>query len=116
MKEQVENVRNWFNRIYLGGIPLMMKKDTAFLSFICVLTAIEALAGYRYLDEGETASPGERLRRFTRAYFPTAYHALADDLWGFRNGMIHGFVLAPLLSPNIKANSIFGERRRGPSS
>ena len=91
MDEQLENVRNWFNRIYLGGIPLLMKNDTAFLSFICVLTAIEALAGYRYPEAGETALPGERFRRFIRAYFPEAYHVLADDLCGFRNGMIHGF-------------------------
>jgi hypothetical protein len=91
MDSTLESVRNWFNRIYLGGIPLMMNNDTAFLSFICVLTAIEALAGYRYPGHGETASPGERFRRFIEAYFPSEYHILADELWNFRNGMIHGF-------------------------
>ena len=68
----------------------MMKNDTAFLSFICVLTAIEALAGYRYPDSGETALPGERFRQSIRTCFPETYHALAEALWRFRNGMIQG--------------------------
>src|SRR5262245_44899760 len=91
MNPKVAHVRNWFNRVYLGGIPLMMGTETAFLSFVCTLTAIEALSGYRYPDSGDTASPGERFRRFVIAYFPPDYGALAGDLWEFRNGMIHGF-------------------------
>lgn len=91
MDSRIENVRNWFNRIYLGGIPLMMKNETSFLSFICTLTGIEALAGYRYPDSGDLHSPGNRFCRFISDYFPADYHSLADDLWNFRNGMVHGF-------------------------
>lgn len=91
MDTNIEAVRNWFNRIYLGGIPLLMGNATAFLSFICTLTAVEALAGYRYPESGETAKPGERFQRFVQGYFPEEYGHLAADLWHFRNGMIHGF-------------------------
>ena len=69
----------------------MMKNETSFLSFICTLTAVEALAGYRYPDSGDLHSPGTRFCRFISDYFPADYHPLADDLWNFRNGMVHGF-------------------------
>jgi hypothetical protein len=91
MDSRIESVRNWFNKIYLGGIPLMMKNETSFLSFICTLTAVEALAGYRYPDSGDLHSSKNRFCRFISDYFPTDFHSLADDLWNFRNGMIHGF-------------------------
>jgi len=90
MDSAVQDVRNNFNRIYLGGIPLLMG-NAAFLSFICILTAVEALAGYRYPESGKTARPGERFQRFVQAYFPGEYHGIAGDLWDFRNGMIHSF-------------------------
>jgi hypothetical protein len=91
MNSKIEYSRQWFNKIYLGGIPLMMKNETSFLSFICTLTAIEALAGYRYPDSGKMKSPGERFCSFITTYFPCEYHPLASDLWNFRNGMVHGF-------------------------
>lgn len=69
----------------------MMKNETSFLSFICTLTAVEALAGYRYPDSKDLCSPGKRFCRFISDYFPADYHCLADDLWNFRNGMVHGF-------------------------
>ena len=91
MDPSVESVRNWFNRIYLGGIPQLMTNDTAFLSFICTLTAIEALAGYRYAGSDDKPGPGARFRDFVQNYFTNEYSVLADDLWNFRKGMIHGF-------------------------
>jgi hypothetical protein len=87
VNSDVENTRAWFDRIYLGGIPLMINDETAFLSFICALTAVEALAGYRYTEP----KPGERFRLFVESYLPDAYRSLSTDLWVFRNGMIHGF-------------------------
>ena len=91
MDARIETARHWFQRIYLGGIPQMIRDETAFLSFICTLSAIEALAGYRYPATGDTARPGARFQRFVSDYFGQEYSALASDLWNFRNGMIHGF-------------------------
>jgi len=88
MDNRLESVRLWFNRIYLGGIPQLAPKDTAFLGFICTLTAIEALAGYRFAEEPKS---GERFKSFVAEYFTHEYSELASDLWDFRNGMIHGF-------------------------
>ena len=91
MDARIVTARHWFQRIYLGGIPQMIRDETAFLSFICALSAVEALAGYRYLETGDTARPGARFQRFILDYFGQEYSALALDLWNFRNGMIHGF-------------------------
>ena len=91
MDDRIVTVRHWFQRIYLGGIPQMIRDETAFLSFICTLSAIEALAGYRFPESGDTACPGARFQRFVSDYFGKEYSALASDLWNFRNGMIHGF-------------------------
>ena len=81
MDQQIEVVRNWFNRIYLGGIPLLMRNDTAFLAFVCTLTAIEALAGYRYPEEGKMHEAGERFCQFVGDYFPAEYRQLAGFLY-----------------------------------
>jgi hypothetical protein len=88
MDDRLRTLRRWFDRIYLGGIPQLSPNDTAFLGFICILTAVEALAGYRYAD---SMGNGARFREFVKNYFPQGLAALADDLWDFRNGMIHGF-------------------------
>lgn len=57
----------WFSRIYLGGIPPTITDDSAFLSFISVLSAIEALAGYRYSDvRGGGLGGGKASRYFVQ--------------------------------------------------
>jgi hypothetical protein len=86
-KSDLESIRGWFNRIYIGGVPLLINDETAFLSFICSLTAIEALAGYRYPKGG----PGKRFSQFIKDYFEPEYAEHSKNLWSFRNGMIHGF-------------------------
>lgn len=83
----IETIRRWFNRIYVGGIPLLINGETACLSFICSLTAIEALAGYRYPQ----GSAGDRFRQFIEEYFEPDYAEHSANLWNFRNGMVHGF-------------------------
>lgn len=88
MDDRLRNVRRRFDRIYLGGIPQLSPNDTAFLGFICILTGVEALAGYRYSD---SMGNGARFKEFVKNYFPNGLATLADDLWDFRNGMIHGF-------------------------
>jgi hypothetical protein len=85
---QVENVLYWFSRIYLGGIPATITDDSAFLSFICALTATEALAGYRY---GDLDRPGARFKAFVTAYFPDPYVPHAEELWNLRNSIVHAF-------------------------
>jgi len=84
---EVERVFTSFSQIYLGGIPAIITDDSAFLSFVCVLTATEALAGYRYGEE----KSGARFKRFVANYFPIPYREYADDLWEFRNAMVHAF-------------------------
>jgi hypothetical protein len=91
MDARIDSVISWFDRIYLGGIPQMIRDETAFLSFLCMLTAIDALAGYWDPDRSGPGAIGARFRDFVKAYFPNRYHARADDLWDFRNGMAHGF-------------------------
>jgi hypothetical protein len=94
---RIENTIAAFSAIYLGGIPPIITNDSAFLAFICMLTATEALAGYRY--GAEERNPGERFNRFVREYFPPEYHAFTQTdsqyldgrLWCFRCRMVHGF-------------------------
>ncbi len=89
--QQIAFVRREFGRIYLGGIPSLLNSDGAFLSFICVLTAIEALAGFRH----PRLKNGPRFRRFVEEYFPQELKSLSPKLWSFRNSMIHGFQPGP---------------------
>lgn len=82
----IETVR-CFTEIYLEGIPLTIRDKSAFLSFICSLTAMEALSGYRY-GKGKVE---RRFKDFVYHYFESPYPTLLDDLWIFRNRMIHAF-------------------------
>lgn len=91
MDSRIDNVISWFDRIYLGGIPQIIRDETAFLSFLCMMTAIDALAGYWDPDRSSQGSIGARFRDFVKQYFPPAYQTHAGDLWDFRNGMAHGF-------------------------
>lgn len=69
----------------------MIRDETAFLSFLCMMTAIDALAGYWDPNRSGQGAIGERFRAFVTNYFPDRYQARAGDLWDFRNGMAHGF-------------------------
>jgi hypothetical protein len=85
---RIETTIAHFCEIYLGGIPPIITNDSAFLSFINVLAAIEALAGFRFADEVQA---GNRFRGFVEAYFPPVYRPHADRMWRFRCRMIHAF-------------------------
>jgi hypothetical protein len=89
--ELIDHVHANYARIYLGGIPSTLNDNAAFLSFICTLTAIEALGGFLKPSEGN----GARFKGFVLAYFPAQYHAGVDDLWKFRNAAVHGFSPGP---------------------
>lgn len=85
---QIESALSWFRRIYLQGIPFLLRQnETAFLSFVCVVAAIDALAGYRYANEDDRG----RFSRFIREYFPPEYQPHADNLYVFRCRLLHNF-------------------------
>jgi uroporphyrinogen-III decarboxylase len=75
--ELISHVHANYARIYLGGIPSTLNDDAAFLSFICTLTAVEALGGFLKPREKN----GPRFKGFIVGYFPQEYHAHADALW-----------------------------------
>lgn len=81
-----------FSRIYLGGIPsLLNDSGGAFLSFICTLTATEALGGFVKPKDGN----GPRFKSFVHDYFPAPLNSQAEDLWKLRNAAVHGFSPGP---------------------
>lgn len=91
MDQQITNVVAWFGRIYLGGVPQLIRDETAFLSFVCMLAGIEALGGYRDPDAPGPTANGQRFQAIVNDYFPIPYRPHASNLWDFRNGMVHGF-------------------------
>jgi len=90
-EELINHVHANFGRIYLGGIPSLLNDDGAFLSFICSLTATEALGGF----VSPTLGNGPRFKEFVRRYFGNSYQAQADQLWKLRNAAVHGFSAGP---------------------
>jgi len=90
-RELIEHVAANFGRIYLGGIPCLLNDDGAFLSFICCLTATEALGGFIKPKEGN----GARFGAFVKNYFPDPYPTHARALWKLRNAAVHGFSPGP---------------------
>jgi hypothetical protein len=89
--EYINHVQSNFARIYLGGIPCVLNDDGAFLSFVCCLTATEALGGFLNPKLGN----GPRFKEFVRQYFPNPYPLQVDDLWRLRNAAVHGFSPRP---------------------
>jgi len=88
MTPQIQAAIRGFNDIILGGIPqLLRQNETAFLSFMCSIAAIDALSGYRYT----TDNVGDRFKAFIREYFPTAYGPHADNLYLFQCRILHNF-------------------------
>ncbi len=88
MDAQITSAVRWFRRIYLDAVPtLLREQSTSFLSFLCVVAATDAIAGYRY----SSGSVGARFTDFTRCYFPPAYTPHADNLYTFRCRMLHNF-------------------------
>lgn len=80
-----------FSRIYLGGIPSLLNDGGAFLSFICTLTATEALGGFL----NPKAKNGPRFKSFVKEYFPSPLNGQSDTLWKLRNAAVHGFSPGP---------------------
>ena len=66
---------------------MLRQNETAFLSFMCSLAAIDALAGYRY----RTDRVGDRFKDFIADYFPFTYAQHAEKLYLLRCRMLHNF-------------------------
>jgi len=63
MTPEIRSAIQGFNEIILGGIPFLLRQnETAFLSFMCSVAAIDALAAYRYT----TDKVGERFVAFIK--------------------------------------------------
>jgi len=77
---RIEEAVRCFSEIYLAGIPTIIRDGTAFLAFICMLTATDAVAAYRYED----SKSGTRFKAFLREYFPAPYGTHVEKLWLFR--------------------------------
>lgn len=84
---RIDEAQRCFNQIYIDGIPLIIRDNSAFLSFVCILTGIEALSGYRF-DKGNLE---RRFKSFVEHYFPDGYKPFVADLWEFRKKMVHAF-------------------------
>lgn len=91
MNEDLEVIQANFRQIYLDGIPRIIADGTAFLSFVCMITATEALCGYRFGNAYAVPNLGKLFKDFIRSYYPKAYGQYADDLWEFRNKLVHAF-------------------------
>ena len=99
MTPQIQAAIRGFNDIILDGVPLLLKQEqTAFLSFMCCVAAIDALAGYRY----KTDKVSDRFKDFIKEYFPVSYTPLADKLYLLRCRILHNF--SPAYFTLIHAN------------
>ena len=89
--QDIEQFRFHFDAMYVGGIPRLLNDDGAFLAFLAMLTAVDALSG--------TFAPrevsGQRFRKFVAEFFPAPLSERAEDLWKFRNLMVHAFNPGP---------------------
>jgi hypothetical protein len=83
--------RRHFDQYYLGVIPRLLNEEGLFLAFLSMLAAVESLAGTYLPDK----AAGDRFRDFVAMYFPKSYQPYADQLWKFRNRMVHSFNPAP---------------------
>jgi hypothetical protein len=91
VNELIEKVHANFGRYVLGGIPCLPNNDGAFLSFICCLTATEALGGL----VNPKGANRDRLGQFVSDYFPEPLRFQAERLWDLRNALVHGYSPGP---------------------
>src|ERR1044071_1691597 len=85
---QIKATIRGFTEIILGGIPLLLRQnETAFLSFMCSVAAIDALSGYRYT----TDKVADRFKDFIKEYFPASYAPHAERLYLLRCRILHNF-------------------------
>lgn len=91
IQQEIDNFRFHFDSMYIGGIPRLLDESGAFLAFLSVLTAVDSLAGVW----NPSAGSGERFKGFVATFFPAGLKGRADELWRFRNLMVHAFNPGP---------------------
>jgi hypothetical protein len=88
MTDEINAAIRGFRGIILGGIPVLLRQnETALLSFMCSVAAVDALAAYRYAND----KVGARFVDFIKAYFPAEYSPHADNLYKLRCRLLHNF-------------------------
>lgn len=75
-EKDIDEFRFHFDSMYIGGIPRLLDEAGAFLAFLTILTAVDALAGVWNPNMGS----GERFKGFVAAYFPDNLKSRAEDL------------------------------------
>lgn len=93
LSDVAADFRRHFDQYYLGVIPRLLNDEGLFLAFLSMLAAVESLAGTYMPDQGT----GERFRAFVSAFFPKTYESHVEQLWKFRNRMIHSFNPSPFM-------------------
>jgi hypothetical protein len=77
-----------FREVFFKGLPAMLaQNETAFLSFMCITAATDALSAYRY----DTDNVGERFKGFITEYYDPAYKPHVENLYKFRCRVLHNF-------------------------
>jgi hypothetical protein len=88
MTSQIRSAIREFNDIILGGIPFLLERnETAFLSFMCSVAAIDALAAYRYT----TGKVGGAVCGLYPRVLSGSYAPHANNLYRLRCRLLHNF-------------------------
>ena len=78
--DEIDGYRVHFDAMYVGGIPHLLNEDGAYLAFLAIVSATDALAGLF----APTKLAGERFRLFVERYFPADHRPFANQLWNLR--------------------------------
>lgn len=89
--DEIDGYRAHFDTMYVGGIPHLLNEDGAYLAFLAIVSATDALAGLFSPSKGA----GERFRIFVETYFPEDHRSFADQFWELRNAIVHSFNPGP---------------------
>jgi hypothetical protein len=85
IQDDIAHFRDHFDAMYLTGIPRLLDETGSFLAFVCIVSAIDTLAGLSAPAEGT----GQRFKAFVVRFFPSGLRERSEELWRFRNLMIH---------------------------
>jgi hypothetical protein len=88
VEDIVGYVQAKFKEYYGDGVSAMFTDRFAYLSFVCMMIAIDGLAGF---FAPQIKKNGERFCAFVRAYFPDPLRGRAEDVWALRNSLVHAF-------------------------
>jgi hypothetical protein len=100
--DEIDGYRQHFDAMYVGGIPHLLTEDGAYLAFLAIVSATDALAGLFAPSRGS----GERFRIFVETYFPEDHRPYADRLWELRNAIVHSFNPGPFFGLTFHASRL----------